>query len=265
MSQASPLKVAVHGAAGRVGREVLRAVAAADDMALVAAIDRLEPAEVADLPGGAPYYTDARAAFEHARPDVVVDFSLSAASVPMCAVAIGAGVSPVIGTTGISPEQVAYLDGLCREHKVGGLLAPNFTIGAVLLARLAAMAAPYFEYVEIVEEHHQHKVDSPSGTALGIAQAIAAAHQEPFTHNDPEREPVPGARGANVHGIAIHASRMPGRLAHHQVTFGGAGQTLSLRHDTIDRECYMPGVLLAARRVRSLTGLAVGLDKVMDL
>ncbi|MEK9659760.1 MAG: 4-hydroxy-tetrahydrodipicolinate reductase [Chloroflexota bacterium] len=265
MRSKQQLKVAVHGAAGRVGCEVLRAVAAADDMTLVAAIDRLEPAQVKDLPGEAPYYTDARAAFEHARPDVVVDFSLAAASVPMCALAIGAGASPVIGTTGISAEQVAYLDGLCREHRVGGLLAPNFTIGAVLLAKLAALAAPYFEYVEIAEEHHQHKVDSPSGTALGIAEAIHQAHPERFAHNDPEREPLDGARGADFHGIAIHATRMPGRLAHHLVTFGDAGQTLSLRHDTIDRECYMPGVLLAARKVRTLKGLAVGLDKVMDL
>ena len=183
----------------------------------------------------------------------------------MVPLALGAGTRPVIGTTGFSDEQIAYLDALCREHNLGGLLAPNFTIGAVLLSKLAAMAAPYFDYVDVLEEHHEMKVDAPSGTALGIVNAINEAHPEPFAHNDPTREPLPGSRGADSNGIAIHSSRMPGRMAHHQVTFGGPGQTLTLRHDTTNRECYMPGVLLAIRGVGDLKGLTVGLDKLMGL
>lgn len=265
MTSENSIRVAVHGASGRVGREVLRAVDAADDMALVAAIDRIPQAELTPLGVDVPYYTGARMAFEHAKADVVVDFSIAAASLAMIPLALAAGTRPIIGTTGFTEDQIAYIDGLCREHHLGGLLAPNFTIGAVLLARLAAIAAPWFEYVEIAEEHHQFKIDAPSGTALGIARAIHEAHPERFAHNHPEREPLEGTRGGDFEGIAIHASRMPGRLAHHQVTFGGPGQTLSLRHDTVDRECYMPGVLLAARRVGDWEGLTVGLESLLGV
>jgi 4-hydroxy-tetrahydrodipicolinate reductase len=259
------LKVAVHGAAGRVGREVLRAVDAAPDMTLVAAIDRIPEADLEALPVSVPYYTDANVGFQAAKADVVVDFSIAAASFPMIPLALAAGTRPVIGTTGFTEDQIGSLDAQCREAGLSGLLVPNFTIGAVLLTKLAAMAAPYFDYVDLVEEHHEMKIDSPSGTAIGIAREIAEAHPEAFIHNDPTREPLEGARGANYHGIAIHSSRMPGRMAHHQVTFGGPGQTLSLRHDTNNRECYMPGVLMAVRKVSELQGLTIGLEKLMGL
>jgi len=259
------LKVAVHGAAGRVGREVLRAVDAAPDMTLVAAIDRIAPADLDPLPASVSYFTDANSGFQAAQADVVVDFSIAAASFTMIPLALAAGTRPVIGTTGFSEEQIAAIDAQCRELGLSGLLAPNFTIGAVLLTKLAAMAAPYFDYVDIIEEHHEMKIDSPSGTALGIAREIHDAHPGAVAHNDPEREPIKGARGANYHGIAIHSARMPGRLAHHQVTFGGPGQSLTLRHDTNNRECYMPGVLMAVRKVGEIQGLTVGLEKLMGL
>jgi len=265
MSTQKTIKVAVHGAAGHVGREVIRAVDAAPDMTLVAAIDRVPQDELEPLPVDVPYYTDAHMGLTHNETDVVVDFSVAPASVAMVPLALGAGTRPVIGTTGFNNEQIAYLDAQCRKHNLGGLLAPNFTIGAILLGKLAAMAASYFDYVDVLEEHHEMKIDSPSGTAIGIAREIAEAHPEAFTHNDPTREPIEGARGANYHGIAIHSSRMPGRMAHHQVTFGGPGQTLSLRHDTTNRECYMPGVLMAVRKVSELQGLTIGLEKLMGL
>jgi 4-hydroxy-tetrahydrodipicolinate reductase len=265
MTNAQNIKVAVHGAAGRVGREVLRAVDAAPDMTLVAAIDRVPLNELKPLPANVPYYTDARIGYRAAGADVVVDFSIAAASFPMVPLALAAGTRPVIGTTGFTKDQISFLSAQCLEHQLGGLLAPNFTIGAVLLGTLAAMAAPYFDYVDIYEEHHEMKVDAPSGTALGIAKSIQDAHPEAFTHNEPAREPLSGTRGGNYNGMSIHSSRMPGRMAHHQVTFGGAGQTLMLRHDTNNRECYMPGVLLAVRKVMGLEGLTVGLDKLMGL
>ena len=264
-TKSSPIRVVVHGAAGRVGTEVVRAVNGAHDMALTAAVDRIPLADMPPLPDGVPYYTDVRHALEHASPDVIVDFSVASASLPMLPIAIGAGARPVIGTTGFSDEQVDYIDALCREHKLGGVLAPNFAIGAVLLAKLAAIAAPYFDYADIAEEHHEAKIDAPSGTALGIAKALHEAHPERFSRNAPEREPLAGTRGGDYEGITIHSGRMPGRMAHHQVTFGGPGQTLSLRHDTIDRQCYMPGVLLAIRKVGELEGLTVGLDKLMGI
>jgi len=265
MTNEPQIRVAVHGAAGRVGREVLRAVDGAPDMALTAAIDRIAPTDLDPLPADVPYYTDLRAALGHAQADVIVDFSVAAASYPMIPMALAAGTRPVIGTTGFTPEQINYLDAQCREHKLSGLLAPNFTIGAVLLGRLAAMAAPYFDYVDLVEEHHEQKIDAPSGTSIGIANAIHEAHPERFALNVPEREPLPGTRGADHEGISIHSVRMPGRMAHHQVTFGGPGQTLTLRHDTTNRECYMPGVLLAIRKVGELEGLVVGLDRLMGI
>jgi 4-hydroxy-tetrahydrodipicolinate reductase len=261
----NPIRVAVHGAAGRVGREVIRAVSAADDMALTAAIDRVPREQVADLPVDVPYFTDANQAFSEAPSDVIVDFSIATASFAMLPLAVAAGTRPVVGTTGFTDEQLRQLQTLCAEHRLGGLLAPNFTIGAVLLTRLAAIAAPYFEYVDLVEEHHEMKIDSPSGTALGIAKAIHDAHPQRFKRVVPEKEPLAGTRGGDYEGISIHSARLPGRMAHHQVTFGGPGQTLTLRHDTNNRECYMPGVLLAVRRVGELDRLVIGLDKLLGI
>ncbi len=261
----APIRVAVHGAAGRVGSEALRAVAAAPDMALVAAIDRVPPDEFALLSVPVPYYNDVRDALETNPADVIVDFSVAAATLTMAPQALALGVHPVIGSTGFTEEQIDYLRRLCEERACAAFLAPNFTIGAVLLAKLAALAAPWFDYADILEEHHEMKIDSPSGTALGIAKAIREARPAPFERNSPEREPLPGARGADYHGVSIHAARMPGRMARHQVTFGGPGQTLSLSHDAIDRACYMPGVLLAIRKVGHLSGLTIGLDKLLDL
>ncbi|MEX2598995.1 MAG: 4-hydroxy-tetrahydrodipicolinate reductase, partial [Dehalococcoidia bacterium] len=237
MANSQPIRVAVHGAAGRVGREVVRAVSDADDLVLAAAIDRLPRGQVQGLPAEVPYFTDAQEAFAQAKADVVVDFSIAAASDAMLPLAIAAGTRPVIGTTGFTEDQVKTLEALCAEKKLGALLAPNFTIGAVLLGRLAAIAAPYFEYVDLVEEHHEMKIDAPSGTALGIAKAIHEAHPERFKSVVPEKEPLPGTRGGDYEGISIHSARLPGRMAHHQVTFGGPGQTLTLRHDTNNREC----------------------------
>ncbi len=265
MATITHINVAVHGASGRVGREVLRAVAEANDMRLSAAIDRFPKSELPRLPVDVPYHTSINQALQDHPTDVVVDFSVASASIAMLSAVVNAGVSPVIGTTGYTAEQIESLRKLCSEQGVGALLAPNFTIGAVLLSKLASLAAPYFEYVDIAEEHHEMKIDSPSGTALGIAHAISEAHESRFARNVPEREPIEGARGAEYNGITVHATRMPGRLAHHPVTFGGPGQTLSLRHDTIDRQCYMPGVLLAIRQVRDQSGLVIGLDKIMGL
>ncbi len=265
MASIDTIRVAVHGAAGRVGREVVRAVSEAPDMELVGAFDQLSPKDAPPLPKGVPYYADTYRGLSRCRADVVVDFSVASASLAMAPLVLSAGARPVIGTTGILDDQLAYIDGLCREHHLGGVYAPNFTVGAVLLAKLAAIAAPFFDYVEIAEEHHEAKIDAPSGTALAIAKAIHDAHPEPFQRNTPEKEPLPGTRGGEYEGISIHSGRMPGRMAHHQVTFGAPGQTLTLRHDTINRECYMPGVLLAVRKVRELEGLTVGLDKLLEI
>ncbi len=256
------IRVAVHGAAGRVGREVLRAVEAAPDLELTAAID---PAAPEWLPPGVPHYPNAADALRERPSDVLIDFTNAAASLAMAPHALEAGARPVIGSTGFTDAQIGELADLVRAHDLSGVLAPNFTIGAVLLMRLASIAARYFDYADVAEEHHETKVDAPSGTALAIARAVHAGRAERFLRNAPDREPLAGSRGADFEGIAVHAARMPGKMANHQVTFGGPGQTLTLRHETINRECYMPGVLLAARKVGELQGLVIGLDALLDL
>ncbi len=261
MPNKTKIKVAVHGAAGRVGREVIAAVSKATDLQLTCAIDQLDKGQISLE---VPYYNNVEEALSEHSTDVIVDFSLAAACLGMLPHVIHHKVSPVIGTTGFSDKDLRYIADICNDNKIPGFIAPNFTIGAVLLSKLAAMAAPYFEYVDLIEEHHENKIDSPSGTAIQIANAIHDAHSDPFSQNHPTREPYPGARGASIHGINIHSSRMPGRLAHHQVTFGGSGQSLIIRHDTNDRECYMPGVLMAVRKVLSLHDFTVGLDQLLD-
>ena len=265
MANAFPIRVAVHGAAGRVGREVLRAVAGASDMELVAAIDRLPAAETPPLPVEVAYHTDLAEGLGSAHPEVMVDFTNAEASLAMAPVALAAGTRLVIGSTGFREEHLAHLEGLCAQHGLSAVCAPNFALGAVVLTRLAATAARFFDYADVAEEHHETKIDAPSGTALAIVKAIREAKGGDYQHPTPEREPLEGTRGGSYGGVTIHSSRMPGRMAHHQVTFGAPGQTLTLRHDTMNRECYMPGVLLAVRRVRELQGLTVGLEKLLEI
>ncbi|MBM3940377.1 MAG: 4-hydroxy-tetrahydrodipicolinate reductase [SAR202 cluster bacterium] len=265
MTTEALIRVAVHGAAGRVGREVLGAVSNERDMRLVAAIDRVPQGDLGPLGHGVPYFTDAEEAFRATKPHVVVDFTNAAASMGMVPHAFANGVRPVIGSTGWSQQQLDQIAEWARERRTAAFIAPNFTIGAVLLGRLSAIAAKWFDYCEIAEEHHEKKIDAPSGTALAIAEAVHREHPERFVRNTPEREPLGGTRGGDYHGISMHSGRMPGRMARHQVTFGGLGQTLVLTHDTIDRECYMPGVLLAVRRAGGLDGLVVGLEKLLDV
>ena len=173
------------------------------------------------------------------------------------------GINLVIGTTGLSEQDLQELDHITGERGIGIIVAPNFALGAVLLMHLAKQAAPFFDHVEIIEMHHEAKIDAPSGTALAMAKAIA--QDRAFERNYPEKELIPDTRGGEYNGVSIHSVRMAGRNAHHEVIFGTVGQTVSLRHDTLGRDCYMPGVLRAIREVVNLKGLVVGLDKILGL
>ena len=175
------------------------------------------------------------------------------------------GVNLVVGTTGLTEDNLKELDGLANEHQIGAFVAPNFALGAVLLIHLARGLGKYFDYADIVEMHHETKIDSPSGTAMALARSLGEDRDNPFHRPIPEREPVEDTRGGDLGGVSIHSVRMPGRMAHHEIILGTAGQTLSLKHDTINRECYMPGVVLAAREVSNWKGLVVGLDKLLGL
>jgi 4-hydroxy-tetrahydrodipicolinate reductase len=258
-----------------MGREVVKAVQAAEGLQLVAAIDHHGiGADIGPLAGigatGVIVGDDLEAELTRHKPDVLVDFTLPDSVLANLRTALALGVSPVVGTTGLSQQDLADLDSLAQAQGVGAFVAPNFALGAVLLMQFAAQAAKYLPDVEIIELHHDRKLDSPSGTALLTAQKIAAAREEahvvPLTVPTGLVEKAPGARGARdtVTGdVPIHSVRLPGFVAHQEVIFGGQGQVLTLRHDSIDRGSFMPGVVLAVRKVRSLTGLVVGLEKLL--
>lgn len=261
------IRVVVAGAAGRMGREVVRAVTEQGDLQLTGAVDVAHAGEDAGtLAGLAPLGVLVTTRLEDCLgdADVVVDFSVPGAVRANTETCIRAGVSPVVGATGLSGADMDALAALAAHAGLGAVVAPNFAIGAVLLMEFARQAARHMPDAEIIELHHERKVDAPSGTALRTAALIAGARAGTAA---PEpagaHEAVPGARGAQVHGVRVHSVRLPGLVAHQEVVFGGAGQILSIRHDSTDRTSFMPGVLLAIRRVRDLTGLVVGLEHLL--
>jgi len=245
-----------------MGRQVAAAVAAAEDMEPVAYLDAMQPAAQLD---GLPVYTDAAACIAATKPDVVIDFTNAAWTPKLAEAALAAGVRLVIGTTGLSSDFVAWLRAEAAAKQTGVVLAANFAIGAVLMMHFAREAARFFENAEIIELHHDQKVDAPSGTAKTTAELMRAARKDPFVYPPTEKESVPGARGAELGGIAIHSVRMPGFVAHQEVIFGGLGQTLTIRHDTTGRESFMPGVVAATRAVMAQDHLVEGLDALFGL
>jgi 4-hydroxy-tetrahydrodipicolinate reductase len=243
----SKLRVAVIGAQGRIGSEAARTVEAAEDLDLVAAIDRDDRLEALTEAG-------AQVAVDLTHPDAVMG------NLEFC---VGHGIHAVVGTTGWTPERFATLRGwLAASPATGVLVAPNFSIGAVLTMRFAQQAARWFESVEVIELHHNRKADAPSGTATRTAQLIAAARTEAglAAQQDPTTHALDGARGADVDGVPVHSVRLRGLLAHQEVLFGDAGETLTIRHDSLHHSSFMPGILLAARTVPSVPGLTVGLE-----
>ncbi|MFC5943028.1 4-hydroxy-tetrahydrodipicolinate reductase [Micromonospora harpali] len=244
-----PIRVAVLGARGRMGVEVCRAVEAAADMELVAALDQGD--DRSDAAG-------AEVAVDFTTPDVVMD------NLRWC---VEAGVHAVVGTTGFTGRRLDQVrDWLAARPEVGAVIAPNFGIGAVLMMQFAERAARHFESVEIIEQHHPRKLDAPSGTAAHTARRIAQARAEAGLGPAPDatKDEVPGARGADIDGVRVHAVRATGLVAHQEVLFGTAGETLTIRHDSYDRASFMPGVLLAVRAVRTRPGLTIGLDPLLD-
>ncbi|MDO5701191.1 MAG: 4-hydroxy-tetrahydrodipicolinate reductase [Bowdeniella nasicola] len=241
------MKIAVVGAAGRMGSAVCQAVDDAEDLELCARLDADD------------------SVFEGARgADVVVDFTVPSVTRSVVAEALRAGAHVVVGTTGWDEAGYDEVAELARQAGRNVVIAPNFSISAVLMMHLAASAAPYFESTEIIEMHHPDKVDAPSGTAHATARAIAAAREgRPMpdaTQTDPD-----GSRGARVEGVPVHAVRLRGLTAHQEVLLGNAGETLTIRADSFDRSSFMPGVLHAVRRVGELEGLTVGLEVVLGL
>jgi 4-hydroxy-tetrahydrodipicolinate reductase len=242
------IKIGVFGAGGRMGATVCDAVRGADGMELVAQVD--------PVLGTTP---DAMTAAE-----VAVDFTVAKAAADNLRWCAANNVHAVVGTTGFSEAELEEFADLFDKSKANAIIAPNFAIGAVLLVRFAELAAPYFETAEIIELHHNQKADAPSGTAIHTAQRIAAASKD--WAEDPTKSVVAeGARGSRVDGIPVHSVRLQGLVAHEEVLLGTTGQSLSIRHDSYDRVSFMPGVLLAVRKVEELPGLTLGLDAVLGL
>ncbi len=262
-----PIRVVVQGALGRVGREVVNALCREPETQVVGAVELQVSEDYLPLPDGSgkvPFSSNLGHILTSCQPEVLVDFTTAQATMPAVRIAAKQGVNLVIGTTGLTADELSEIERLSITHQVGTVVAPNFALGAVLMMHLAKVAAKYLDYAEIIELHHHLKADSPSGTALATAKAMAEARGKPFSY-PPEQGRTSGSRGEQVDGISIHSVRLPGLMAHQEVILGAPGQTLSIRHDTISRECYMPGVILAIKEVVKRQGLIYGLDALLNL
>ena len=245
------MKVAVLGAKGRMGTEAVAAISGASDLQLVAQLDLGDSLDLLVTSGA----------------QVVVDFTHPDAVMKNIEFAITNGISVVVGTTGFDDAKLTKLKGLLAANpKVGALIAPNFALGAVLMMQFSQVAAKYFESVEIIELHHANKVDAPSGTAVRTAQMITDARKKSSKAKMPDatKDAIPGARGATVGDVLIHSVRSHGYVAHQEVIFGEPGETLSIRHDSINRAGFMPGVLLGIREVVKHPGMTIGLENFME-
>jgi 4-hydroxy-tetrahydrodipicolinate reductase len=260
------IDVIVTGAAGRMGREVVRAVTAADGMRVASAVDPSHPGAVLeDGAGGSVIVTaDLDSALAGGGDKVLVDFTVPDAVQATVARALEAGVHCVVGTTGVPEDRWRALaagaaEGVCL------FVAPNFAVGAVLMMRFAQTAARYMRHAEIIELHHDRKLDAPSGTAIRTARLISEARGAAPSAPGRETEVADGARGAMVDGVPVHSVRLPGLVAHQEVIFGDVGQTLTVRHDSIERTSFMPGVVLAIREAPKRRGLVIGLEELLGL
>ena len=241
------IRVLINGAKGSMGKESVKAITEDQELELVAQTDLGD---------------NLAKTIKKTKAEVVVDFTTAEVVMENSIAIIESGARPVIGTSGLLPEQVSNLDELCRTHNNGGIIVPNFAIGAVLMMKYAQDAAKYFPNVEIIELHHNLKADSPSGTAIKTANLISESRKSVHDKID-EKEIISGARGAKSEGIRIHSVRLPGLVAHQEIIFGGKSQTLKIRHDSINRDSFMSGVCLACKKVMHLKKLVYGLEHLL--
>ncbi len=262
------IKVIVNGGLGRMGQQVVNAVAADPELELIGAADIKAAVEGLPAPvksGSVPLRPSLGSLLEFLHPDVVVDFTVAESGMDAARRSLQSGACIVMGTTGLNEENLNEINQLALKHNKGAVVAANFAIGAVMLMHLAKIAARYFDNAEIIELHHDKKLDAPSGTALATARAMGKSRGKPFNYPRTERETLQGTRGGQSEGISIHSVRLPGLVASQEVIFGALGQTLSLRHDMLSRESFMPGVILAVKEVVKRKGLVFGLDVLLNL
>ena len=255
------LKILVNGALGRMGSMVVATILKQTDMELVGVVN---PHGAGKTCGGKAVTETLQEAFTQTKPDIVVDFTKPDVVMSNLRTILGAGINAVVGTTGFSQEDLKEIDELAKKNKVGVLIAPNFAMGAVLMMKMAAEVAKYFPQAEIIEKHHDQKLDAPSGTAILTAQKIVEARGGFLAQGNPEeKEKLPHARGNNYEGLRIHSVRLPGFVASQEIIFGSMGETLTISNDPINRECYMPGVMRGCRQIVGKVGLVYGLDKIL--
>lgn len=263
------IRVAIAGARGKMGMEAVHTVVKKGGMELVAVLDYKEiGTTLADLdcfPGSydVPVFTNFDKLVDETAPDVLIDLTNPQAVYEHTKTALVRNVRPVIGTTGFTDEQLEELTTLATEKKIGCIIAPNFAIGAILMMKFAKEAAKYLPDVEIIEMHHDQKLDAPSGTGLKTAQMIAEVRAEKHQGHPNEKETIPGARGADYEGLRIHSVRLPGLVAHQQVMFGGDGQLLTIRHDSLNRGSFMSGVAFCVEEVMKMEKLVYGLENII--
>jgi 4-hydroxy-tetrahydrodipicolinate reductase len=263
-----PIRVVINGAFGRMGQEITRAVVCEPGLKAVGAVEKevtqqyLPLTETLEL---IALSSDLDSLLRSCDADVVVDFTEAEASMVAARTALKQRVNMVIGTTGLSQQDLTEIEKLCRVHKVGAVVAPNFSLGAAVMIHLARLAARFFDHAEIIEMHHDEKADAPSGTAIATAEAMSQARGKPFIYPKVAHQVLRNTRGGKMDGIAIHSLRLPGFMAGQEVVLSGVGETLSLRHNAISRECYVPGVVLAIKEVTKRKGLTYGLDALLKL
>jgi 4-hydroxy-tetrahydrodipicolinate reductase len=264
---AQTIRIIIAGPRGRMGQEAVKLVERTPHFELVGAIDHTyNQKKLSEVLSGAPdvtIYTEIEQCFSETAPDVLIDLTTPEIGKKHTIAALENGIRPVVGTTGFSEEDLSYIGRLTGEKGIGAIIAPNFALGAVLMMKFSQMAAHYFKDIEIMELHHDQKLDAPSGTAIKTAEMIHEVREEkPQGHPD-EKETIEGARGADSKGVRIHSVRLPGLIAHQEVLFGGEGQTLKIRHDSYNRASFMSGVKLAVEEVIKVDQLIYGLEHII--
>ncbi|WP_108671144.1 4-hydroxy-tetrahydrodipicolinate reductase [Peribacillus acanthi] len=263
------IRIVIAGPRGRMGQEAVKMVHETNSFELVGVIDRKkEHSNLNELEGftgiSAPIYVEMENCLVETKPDVLIDLTSPETGMFHTRLALNHGVRPVVGTTGFSNEDLLELEQLCEKSGLGCIIAPNFAVGAILMMKFSQMAAKYFDDVEIIELHHDQKLDAPSGTAIKTADMISKVRPSKEQGHPNEKETHMGARGANIDGMRIHSVRLPGLIAHQQVMFGADGQTLSIRHDSFNRASFMSGVKLSVEQVMKLDVLVYGLENILE-
>jgi 4-hydroxy-tetrahydrodipicolinate reductase len=262
------IKIILAGPRGKMGQEVLKLINRTEHFTLVAAIDRKNGgktiSDITSLNNEALIFEDLSTCLKEVRADVLIDLTTPEVGKIHTEIALKYGVRPVVGTSGFTEDDVALLGELAQSKKIGAIIAPNFALGAVLMMKFSQMAAKFFPDVEIIEKHHDQKLDAPSGTAVKTAELITKVRKEKQQGHPDETEQMSGSRGAEMDGMHIHSVRLPGLVAHQEVLFGGDGQMLTIRHDSFNRESFMSGVQLAVETVMKIDLLVYGLENIIE-